>query len=146
MKPIKLNKLERRANRAAMMKEAMSGEGLYVYANNTKGELDLPKSTASGKKRVMPGEQFQGDNYFMQLVRSHDLRFIREIISPEQERQQMAEQKLLLDQPDRVTNQGHVEHVVENPKKQLNEGQPNKEQKPVLLTEDPMDGVEILLN
>ena len=59
----------------------------------------------------------------------------------------MLEQKLILDQPDRVTQEGTVESVVPQPKqkKTKNESRTSKTPEPeVLLTEDPMSGVEIL--
>ena len=60
----------------------------------------------------------------------------------------MLEQKLILDQPDRVTNEGTVENVVQQqPKKKVKQNesrQPKPAQPDVLLNEDPMAGVEIL--
>jgi len=139
----KLSKVERIIEQKRKMELAFYGEGLYVYENNTKGELDLPKATKSGIKRLLPGQQFQGDNYFMKLVKSNELRFIREITSPENERKTMEEKKLILDQPDKVTNLGKVEHVVaEEPQQSLNEDSSEKSE--ILINEDPMDGVEII--
>jgi hypothetical protein len=59
----------------------------------------------------------------------------------------VTETKLILDQPDKVTHQGTVEHVVVDAPKALNEAAPTvkKPQEDVLITEDPMDGVDILL-
>lgn len=57
------------------------------------------------------------------------------------------EQKLILDQPDQVTDTGKVEHIVPaNPAIPLNEqpGAPAPKQSERLLNEDPMDGVTIL--
>ena len=48
----------------------MSGTGIYVYENNTDGDLRLPKATASGIKMVGPRKRFQGDSYFMSWVGS----------------------------------------------------------------------------
>ena len=60
----------------------------------------------------------------------------------------MNEQKLILDQPDLVTNQGKVEHVVApNPKLQpINDAvNPNgSKAQDVLLTEDPVEGLTII--
>ena len=70
---------------------------------------------------------------------------VRTIISPQQEREQkMKEEKLLLDQPEKVTVEGTVEQVVKNPVKKLNETPVVDPSQEVLLTEDPMDGVQIL--
>lgn len=152
MKPNKMNRIEKHANEKAKRDDALHGDGLFVFQNNTKGTLDLPKATASGKKRLEEGEQFQGDNYFMRLVPTM-LRYIREIVpagGPKaviELKENIMPEKLILDQPDRVTNQGTVENVVAEPKKQiLRENQPNQPRPDVLLTEDPMEGVEIILN
>jgi hypothetical protein len=160
MKYNKMNRFEKKANRQQKMKDALHGEGLYVYENNTRGDLDLPKPTASGKKSLKVGEQFQGDNYYMRLVPTM-LRYIRCIVpagqqqaveqaapaQPLNEGTTMSEKQLILNQPDRVTNKGKVEHVVNQPQQPLNEGQPTKSAPTpeVLINEDPMDGVEIIL-
>jgi len=141
-----MNKYERRAEREQQIKIALHGEGLYEYINNRKGELNLPKVAANGIKRVAPGKTFEGDSYFMQMVKTNDLRLVREIISPEQERINMQEQqKLILDQPDTITNEGKIEHVVTQKPQKMNEQAPQLKTAPeVLLNEDPMEGVEIL--
>ncbi len=148
-----MNQHERRAEREKQIKAALHGEGLYEYMNNRTGELNLPKPAKNGVKRVLPGKTFEGDNYFMQMVRTNDLRLVREIMSPEQERTNMQEQqliqeqqKLILDQPDQITDKGKVEHVVPNQQPQkMNEQVQQQQPKPeVLLNEDPMEGVEII--
>ena len=148
-----MNRYERKVNEKLKREDALHGDGLFVFKNNTKGTLDLPKATASGKKHLAEGEEFQGDNYFMRLVPTM-LRYIREIVPAGGPKTALVElkenvmpEKLILDQPDRVTNQGTVENVVAEPKKQpLHENQPNKQAPDILLTEDPMEGVEIILN
>jgi len=157
MKYNKMNRLEKKANQKLKRQESLHGEGVYVYENNTRGDLDLPKPTASGKKSLKVGEQFQGDNYYMRFVPTM-LRYIRCIVpagqqaaveaaQPLNEGTTMSEQKLILNQPDRVTNRGKVENVVTQPQQPLNEGQPTKQAPApeVLINEDPMDGVEIIL-
>jgi hypothetical protein len=156
MKYHKFNKYEKKQQRQLKLQDALKGEGVYVYENNTKGDLDLPKPTASGKKTLKVGEQFQGDNYYMRYVPTM-LRYIRCIVpagpqpaplpaAPLNEETIMNEQKLILDQPDRVTHKGKVEQVVPQPNQQLNEGQPKQQPTPeVLINEDPMEGVEIIL-
>ena len=55
-------------------------------------------------------------------------------------------QKLILDQPIRVTNEGTVETIVSTDIS-LNEIESiNKKNKEVLINEDPMDGIQIILN
>ena len=144
----RFDKYERRLLREKKLEQSMHGEGLYIYQNNTKGELDLGRATKSGKKKLQIGEQFQGDNYYMGLVKTHDLKYIKEIMTPQQEKDNMMkEQKLILDQPDIVTEKGKVEHVLApTPMQPLNDSMANKLKPDVLITEDPMSGVEILLD
>lgn len=156
MKPYKMNRLEKKTNQALKREDALRGSGLFVYKNNTKGTLNLPKATASGKKDLAEGEEFQGDSYYMQLVPTM-LRYIRCITPADNAtqtgtaltelRESTMSEKLILDQPDRVTNQGTVEHVVAEPKQKLHENSPKSQpqKQDVLLTEDPMEGVEIVL-
>ena len=125
---------------------AQRGEGIFLYRNNTKGDLTLPKPSLDGKKTIPPKETWTGDDYFMQLVRSNEARLVETIKSPEDERKAIMEQKLLVDQPDRVTVKGKVEHVVVQPQKKLNENTPAAQEpvQDVLITEDPLAGVEII--
>ena len=153
-KKTKANKLARAADNRLKQEQARKGEGLYLYKNNTSGTLILPKPTADGKTSVGDGGEFEGDSYYMSWVRSNMLRLVRELISPEQERQQKmlnesCNEKLILDQPTTVTDKGAVEHVVagSQPEKQvenLQEGKPEPHAGEVLLNEDPLEGVTIL--
>jgi hypothetical protein len=74
------------------------------------------------------------------------LRLVKEIQSPQQQKQineeVNMEQKLILDQPDTVTEKGKVEHVIPTPEKQINEQKgEKKEKKPdILLNEGPVEG------
>lgn len=143
MKHRKLNKYEKRIENKKLLERTLHGEGLYIYQNNTKGDLVLPKPTASGVRTVGIGKQFQGDNYYMKLVKSNDLKYIKEIISPEGINM---EQKLMLDQPDRFTHEGKTEQIVFNPQKILNENKPEEKQPDFLINEDPMANIEIIIN
>ena len=140
MKYQKFNKYERAQVRHDALEAALHGEGLYLYENHTNADLTLPRPTKSGIRMVPAKSQFQGDNYFLQLVRTGNLRLIKELQSPEQERAAMQpqEEKLILDQPDMITEQGKVEHVVDKNTKvqRLNEGD-NDPQEDVLLNEQP---------
>ena len=149
----KMNKLESAAERKRIVAQKTAGYGLYVFKNHTKGELMLPKAAANGKRRVARGEEFEGDNYFLSMVKSHDLILVREITSPAQERADkeqvlMEQKKLLVDQPDKVTNEGKVEQVVVEKPKPLTENKGGKSAPTpeVLLNEGPgdLDGVEIV--
>src|SRR5262245_61702121 len=102
----RFNKWERKENRAKELAKNMAGEGLYLYENANNADLSLPRPTKGGVKKVGPKGRFQGDSYYMHMVRSNDLRLIEVIQTPEAERESMREQKLILNQPDRVTTQG----------------------------------------
>jgi hypothetical protein len=155
----KMNKLESQAERKRIIASRTAGYGLYVFKNHTKGELMLPKPSACGKRRIAPGQTFEGDNYFLSLVKSHLVTLESQITSPEQERADnlekenvlMEQKKLLLDQPDKVTNKGKVEQVVVDNKpaqKHLTENKGGKAAPApeVLLNEGPsdLDGIEIV--
>jgi hypothetical protein len=144
MKYRKFNRLEKKEVRSQMLENALHGEGLYLYRNNTNADLALPRPTKSGIRSVGAGREFQGDNYYMQLVKTGMLRLVKELQSPEQENIQtevnMAD-KLILDQPDMITEQGKVEHVVSTPVQKLNETKEDADKKPeVLLNEGPVEG------
>ncbi len=143
----KKTKRERMMERRKSIETFQHGEGLYLYRNSSKAAtLILPKKSTDGRKTIGPDECFEGDSYFMQMV-PREIKLVKVITSPEETRSKMTEEKLILDQPDQVTQEGTVEHVVETPVvAPLNEEAPVDEKKnaEVLLTEDPMDGIEIL--
>jgi hypothetical protein len=133
----KFTKFERAQIRQEKLKNAMSGEGRYVFQNNTSGELELPKLPLEGiTKKIAKGAKFIGDNYFMQMVRTNDLKLIEEIKKPME--------KLITEQPPVVTTGGAVEFVTTDSKKQKLTEEENKNKKDVLLTEDPLGGVVIV--
>jgi len=154
---MRLNKYEKNVLRAQKRKSALSGDGVFVFRNNTSGDLFLPRPTKSGTSKVAVNEEFVGDNYYMFMVQSNELRLVKIIESPsvaqvqpinESTEQPMAD-KLITEQPPIVTNEGTVEFVEQKPEKQqqkLNETQPQKEepQPDVLLNENPLDGIEII--
>ena len=157
----KMNKIERRQFQAAKLANDLSGTGLYIYENNTDGDLKLPKATASGVRMVGPRKRFQGDSYFMKLVGNpmNLLRLVEEVIPMKTtsqiaaeiegrnlaENKQMSNQKLILDQPDTITTKGKVEHIVntDTPVQNLNDSA-NAKNPDVLLNENPLDGVAII--
>jgi hypothetical protein len=147
MKYQKFNKYEKKEIRSQQIQNALHGEGVYLYVNPTSADITLPRPTKSGIRSVGPKAQFQGDNYYMQLVRQGLLRLVKEIQSPEQQRaanEPKMEEKLILDQPDTITEAGKIEHVVKKPSQsqKLNEGKKghSKTQPDVLLNESPADG------
>lgn len=124
------------------VQKALSGSGKFVFENNTKGDLYLPKdrqdSARSGMNRrmVRKGERFVGDDYFMFMVKSHELRLIEEV-------KEVVAEKLITEQPPVVTHQGAVEYVQGETK--FNEQRPAVEED-VLLTEEPLGGVKVVLS
>jgi hypothetical protein len=147
MKYRKFNKYEKKEIQHKMLEAAMAGSGIYIYQNSSNnGELKLPRPTKSGLREVDPGAQFQGDDYYMQMVLRGELRYIRTIQTPEQEKEaQMLEQKLIVEQPDQVKATGTVEQVVApTPTRPMTEAD-NAPQPDVLLVETPLtDGFSIL--
>ncbi len=129
----------------------MSGTGIYIYENNTDGDLNLPKPTASGTSTIGPRKRFQGDSYYMSWVGSpmNLLRLIEEVVPKNENKENsMNENKLILDQPDTVTVRGKVEHVVSNetPVQNLNDTtDPTEKKSEILLNESPIEGLEIIL-
>ena len=110
MKYRKFNKFEKKEVRAQMIENALHGEGMYLYRNNTNADLTLPRPTKSGIRSVGKGKEFQGDNYYIQLVKQGLLRLVKELQSPNHEKitelEAKMEEKLILDQPDIVKDQG----------------------------------------
>jgi len=141
---MKISKYEARAFRKKKLDYDLRGKGLFVYRNAKNSDLMLPKPDENGSKVIGPGQEFQGSDYFMSLVKTNEARLVRTLIPVEMENNTMTE-KLILDQPETVTTEGTVEQVVENPPiKKLNETPTNNQIDPeVLINEDPMEGVVI---
>ena len=69
----------------------------------------------------------------------------KEIADKIAEENKMPNDKLILDQPDTITNKGKIEHVVADTNPQpINDSTENKPNSEVLLTENPLDGVSII--
>lgn len=151
-KQAKVDKYTLREMKRKKREEALKGDGEYLFVNNTRGDLNLEKkpikSPIPSNPCVIPmGTTFVGDSYFLRLQRTGEVRLI-EVLKPAANERTgiMEEKKLMLDQPNRFTGQGQTEHVVPNDKKPLLESKPA--QQPAvdkLITEDPLEGVEILL-
>ena len=135
----RFTKYERSEYRKEQLRMAMHGEGKYLFQNNTRGSLELPKPPLEGSKIIPPNGKFLGDNYFMQMVRTNDLKLLEEIEKPMSE-------KLITEQPPVVTAGGTVEFVQQPAGlKKLNETPTEaKPQQDVLINEDPLGGVVIL--
>lgn len=142
MKHRKLNKYEQRQMNADALRNVQAGTGLYIYRNSSDtADLSLPRPTRTGLRHVRGGEEFQGDDYYMQLVKTGLLRLVKTLQTPEEELNQVNESKLLLEQPSNVTTQGEVEFVVAGEETVLQESTPKsgpkKGKKDVLLNESP---------
>ncbi len=142
----KFNKYQRKEHRKTLYEQNMSGTGLYIFENSSRNaELTLPRPTKTGQRVVLPGAKFEGDSYYLQMVKSGFLRLIRKIEQEIKEEVNM-EDKLILNQPDTYTDSGKIEHIVQDkkPVQKLNESdkQPQPE---VLINEAPVsDGFIII--
>lgn len=162
----KVNKKNRRLNRYQAMPgqyarrtAELHGEGTYIFRNITSGDLMLTKAANDGRKSIPSKCEWEGDNYFMKHMKCGEASMVRTIETPEQEKVRKAEEektllesretmseKLILDQPDQVTVEGTVEQVVTvDAEVTLSETKDDQPQKDVLLNEDPLEGVEIIL-
>lgn len=154
-KPKKVNKYERTQQRKQALEYYQSGEGLYLFRNRSSvASLELPKVSKDGKRWVQPNDTWEGDSYFLTMVPreavlvktiSEPIKTTNEQVNINESKENVMEEKLILDQPDQVTNTGKVEHSVkndlpltENPKKDEDKS------KEKLLTEDPLAGVTII--
>ena len=143
----KFTRNERKNFQVERAKKAMEGHGMFLFENNTNADLTLPRPTKSGRRVIGPKEQFQGDDYYMSLVRNNFLRLIEVLQTPQQEQEAIQKQeetvnqqnKLILDQPDVITEHGKIEHVVKPPLAQpLNESPGQAKNQPdVLINESP---------
>lgn len=121
----------------------------YIFENHRNADFSLPKKSIDGKKLIPPRGRFHGDEYFITFVKTGDLR-LADTIHPKpknlNESTGAGMEKLILDQPDKFTNDGKTEHVVAPPKKTVlnDNNQTNKINEDVLLVESPMDGIDII--
>ena len=144
------SKVERTAENKRMISYHQHGDGLFLFRNRSQSAtISLPKESSDGRRTVgaynpnVPGSgEWEGDSYFFELV-PRDAILVKTIRPPGET---LMENKLILDQPDQVTNAGPVEHVAsedlplnENPEEGV-----EKEGAEVLLTEDPLEGVTII--
>ena len=145
---MRMNRYDRSIAKATKRKRDLEGKGLYVYQNTSSGDLFLPKPTKSGVTRVGLNEEFQGDDYYMFMLGTRELRLVRVIENPAAQlaESKMMEDKLITEQPPVVTNEGTVEFVKKPEKlKKLNENQPYQlPADDVLLNENPLEGIEII--
>ena len=156
------SRVEKLADKKAVIEHRQKGTGHYVFRNKSdSATLLLAKPALNGSKHVAAGAEFEGDSYFMSLVPREAVlvkivsvpeKNVREQVEVEtaevKTEETMPKEKLLLDQPDQVTDQGKVEQVAntDDTVKPLHETPQPEGDKEVLLTEDPLDGVKIIIN
>lgn len=128
------------------IEQIQKGTGLFLFKNKSNfATLELPKKSKDGKKWVQPNETWQGDSYFLKMIPKEAI-LLKTIESPMKE-EKMSEEKLILDQPETITTDGTVEHVVEEKDVKINEQTKKtrtKKSKNKLLTEDPTGSVVII--
>jgi hypothetical protein len=128
-------KLIKRKQAAEKQKKDNFGDGTYLFENNTNADFYLPRPTKTGQRLVRKSGTFIGDSYYFQLVKTNQLKFIKE---------EKMEEKLITEQPPVVTREGTVEYVVASPEKKLNEDKDQPKNVDSLLVESPLDGIQIL--
>jgi len=121
----------------------------YIFENHRPVDFSLPKKSICGKKMIPHKGRFRGDEYFITFVKSGDLRLVDTIHPKPQtlnENTGANMEKLILDQPERFTNEGKTENVVlrTTPKQVLNDNNGNQTAPDVLLVENPMEGIDII--
>jgi hypothetical protein len=147
----------------------VQGDFLYIFENHKSHDLSLPRKSYDGKTLIPPRGRFTGDEYFLMLQKTGMVRLISaepyirkpapvaiEKTVPEQQKplnetQENSMEKLILDQPEKFTARGHSEAVTVSNQPQVesrraaqentNTGNKNKD---VLLTENPLDGIDII--
>ena len=140
-----------RERRMRASEEHFAGTGRYIFENNTSGDFQLPKPAMNGARWLKKDAQFTGDSFFLKYV-PKELRLISVVVEASQVNvNESTESKLILDQPDTVTQSGKVEDT------QLNDSTENKDEHEgscacetcsdqMLLNEDPMSGVDIIID
>lgn len=153
-----LNEKQRKAAMQDQRRAKLAGEGLYLFQNMTRATLVLGKPCRDGRTHIEPMARFEGDSFFKNLKECVCLATLQD---PNQaaaeaaektltEATQMAEQKLITEQPPTVTKDGKVEYVQEPAGQQpVNESNPAEKpakgkKKDILLSEAPTDSIRIM--
>lgn len=157
MKKNNMTKQERREVKKQNLAESQSGTGLFIFKNkSSQATLQLPKVSFDGKKWIEPNQTWKGDSFFLKMI-PREASLVKTLISPDQQKKneeaKAMESKLLLDQPDQITPEGKLEHVIdsgdavelnETTKKKKKTKNENENKDKTLLTEDPIAGVTII--
>ncbi len=151
-------KLQAQLQRIHSSQSKVTSKTTHIFQNHRNHEYTLAKESLCGKKVLRPKETFKGDDYFITFVRLGELKILETFEAPavnttetlnESNTQGAPMEKLILDQPNKVTTQGTVEHVVsEQPKavkvQNINDANQNGLEEDVLLVENPMAGIDIV--
>jgi len=167
-------KLQENITRAQQGHKQVEGDVIYTFENHKNHDLALPRKSFDDKTLIPPRGKFKGDAYFLMLMKTGYVRLVSSepYIRPEVAAAAAAEaaklaaatanqetlnenvqenktmDKLILDQPEKVTARGHQqEHVVADPNtnlKQIKEQGSAPKGGEVLLTENPLDGIDII--
>jgi hypothetical protein len=155
MKKNKVSKQERTEIKKKILEDSLSGSGIFIFKNKGNATLQLPKPSLDGKRWVDAGQTWRGDSFFLKMI-PKEAALVKTLISPDKQNEKKEikmENKLLLDQPDQVTPEGKVEHVVVSDVVEINENTTKKKkrtksesqkQDKSLITEDPVAGVTII--
>lgn len=140
--------LQNRLNKLTPAQQHVEGDTIYTFENHRNHDFSLPKKSFDGRNLIPPRGKFKGDAYFLMFLKTGDLRLVSSEPYIKESTKETDMQKLILDQPDKVTVQGKTESVmVEVPAQQkLNETPQKVSQLPpdVLLVENPLDGIDII--
>lgn len=121
------------------LNEVPSPEKLFVYKNFNRDETRLPEPNRDGQNVIPPTGEFVGDSRYFPLLKTGRLKLIKEV-----ESQMQQPEKLMTEQPPTITRQGQVEFVKTPDGQYLTEEERKKKEK--ILSEDPMNGVRLLLD
>ena len=150
MKKAQAERLQERLAQAHQRPSDFTDQITYIFENHRLADYSLPKKSIDGKKIIPPKGRFHGDEYFISFVKSGDLRLV-DTIHPKPKTLNEATgatmEKLILDQPEKFTQEGKTENVVVSKAKTqvLNDSNlENKKQENVLLVEHPMEGIGII--
>lgn len=78
----------RREQQVAKRKHDISGTGSYIFQNNTCGDFYLPRPTTQNVRIVAHGKTFIGDSYYFGLVKTGELKLVKEVDEHKETEQQ----------------------------------------------------------
>jgi len=156
--------------KAQLGHKQVEGDTIYIFENHRNSDLSLPRKSYDEKTLIPPRGRFKGDSYFLMLMKTGYVRLVgsepyirtpapaapqpaavQEQAKPLNESKENNMEKLILDQPEKFTARGHSEAVnvsnqpqVESCKASQENSNASSNNKEVLLTENPLDGIDII--